>query len=101
MRPPLRQARSTRSWLMPGRAFLAGSGSTALSHLERCSYLWSDGRGESVFGSGIAGFGAMFRIDGAESGFAARFLSYFAVFPCFGAFDEEAERVLAEAFEGG
>ena len=55
----------------------------------------------SVFGSGIAGFGAMFRIDGAEHGFAARFLSYFAVFPCLGALDEEADRALAQAFEGG
>lgn len=55
----------------------------------------------SVFGFGIAGFGAMFRIDAAEHGFAARFLSYFAVFPCVGALDEEADRALARAFEGG
>lgn len=59
---------------------------------------WPEG---SVFGSGIAGFGAMFRIDGAGRGFAARFLSYFAVFPCLGALDEEADRALAQAFEGG
>jgi protein-L-isoaspartate(D-aspartate) O-methyltransferase len=39
----------------------------------------------SRFGSGIAGIGAMFRIDGEEHGFAARFLSYFSVFPCVGA----------------
>jgi hypothetical protein len=43
----------------------------------------------------------MFRIDGEEHGFAARFLSYFAVFPCVGALDEEADRVLAQAFDGG
>lgn len=51
--------------------------------------------------SGIAGIGAMFRIDGEEHGFAARFLSYFAVFPCVGALDEEADRALAQAFDGG
>ena len=55
----------------------------------------------SKFGSGIAGFGAMFRIDGEEHGFAARFLSYFAVFPCVGALDEEADLALAQAFDGG
>ena len=53
------------------------------------------------FGSGIAGIGAMFRIDGEEHGFAARFLSCFAVFPCVGALDEEADRVLAQVFDGG
>jgi protein-L-isoaspartate(D-aspartate) O-methyltransferase len=59
------------------------------------------GSGPAGFGSGIAGFGAMFRIDGVEHGFAARFLSYFHVFPCLGALDEEADRALAQAFEGG
>ena len=55
----------------------------------------------SVFGSGIAGFGAMFRIDREERGFAARFLSYFAVFPCIGALDEDADQALVRAFDGG
>jgi len=55
----------------------------------------------SRFGSGLAGFGAMFRIDRAEQGFAARFLAYFAVFPCVGALDDEADRVLAQAFDDG
>jgi protein-L-isoaspartate(D-aspartate) O-methyltransferase len=55
----------------------------------------------SRFGSGIAGIGAMFRIDGEEQNFAARFLSYFAGFPCVGALDEEADRALAQAFDGG
>ena len=49
----------------------------------------------------IAGIGAMFRIDEEEHGFAARFLSFFAVFRCVGALDEEADRALARAFDGG
>lgn len=43
----------------------------------------------------------MFRIDREEHGFAARFFSYFAVFPCLGALDEKADRLLAQAFDGG
>jgi protein-L-isoaspartate(D-aspartate) O-methyltransferase len=55
----------------------------------------------SVFGSRIAGFGALFRMDGADHGLAARLLSYFAVFPCVGALDEQADRALAQALDGG
>jgi protein-L-isoaspartate(D-aspartate) O-methyltransferase len=55
----------------------------------------------SQFGSGIAGFGAMFQIDRLGSGFAAKFLAYFAVFPCLGALDEDSARLLAAAFDSG
>jgi len=55
----------------------------------------------SVFGSGVAGFGATLQIDRSERGFAAKFLEYFAVFPCLGALDDEADRLLALAFESG
>ena len=55
----------------------------------------------SKFGSGIAGIGAIFRIEREVHGFVARFLSYFEVFPCVGALDEEADLALAQAFDGG
>jgi len=59
---------------------------------------WPEG---SKFGSGIAGWGVMLRVQRLETSYSARFISQIGIFPCFGALNPEADRLLAEAFERG
>ncbi len=56
---------------------------------------WPEG---SKFGSGIAGWGDMIRVQLLDAGYAAKFVSQVGIFPCLGAIDAEADRLLAEAF---
>ena len=46
---------------------------------------------------GVAGWGVMMRVERRHSGYAARWLSHCAFFPCFGAIDREADRRLGDA----
>jgi len=48
-------------------------------------------------GDGVAGWGVMMRVERRHSGYAARWLSHCAFFPCFGAIDREADRRLGDA----
>jgi len=55
----------------------------------------------SRFGEGIAGLGVMLRIERLANGYSAKFISQIGIFPCLGALDSEADRVLAEALQRG
>jgi protein-L-isoaspartate(D-aspartate) O-methyltransferase len=59
---------------------------------------WPEG---SKFGSGIAGWGVMIRVQRLDSGYAAKFVAQLGIFPCLGAIDAEADRLLAEALARG
>jgi protein-L-isoaspartate(D-aspartate) O-methyltransferase len=55
---------------------------------------WPNGAG---FGVGSAGWGVILRIQRLQSGHSARFLGPAGFYPCFGAIDAEADRLLGEA----
>lgn len=56
----------------------------------------------SKFGPGsVAGWGVMMRVQRLDPGHAAKFVSQVGIFPCLGAIDAEADRLLAEAFAKG
>jgi len=59
---------------------------------------WPEG---SNLGTPPAGWGAMLRVQRLEGGYSATFLSPAMIFPCLGALDREADRLLAAAFERG
>jgi protein-L-isoaspartate(D-aspartate) O-methyltransferase len=55
----------------------------------------------SEFVPGKAGWGVMLRIERLEVGYCAKLLSPAGFFPCLGALDEEADRLLADAMVRG
>jgi protein-L-isoaspartate(D-aspartate) O-methyltransferase len=58
---------------------------------------WPDG---AVFGQGMAGWGAMMRIQRlAGDRYDASFAGSVAIFPCFGALDREADRLLEQSWQ--
>ena len=59
---------------------------------------WPEG---SKFGSGIAGFGVMLRVQRIGTHYAAKLLSPVGIYPCHGALDAQADRLLAQALERG
>jgi protein-L-isoaspartate(D-aspartate) O-methyltransferase len=57
--------------------------------------------GASKFGSGPAGWGVMLRIQRLDVGYRAKLLSPAGFFPCWGAIDTEADRLLGKALQRG
>jgi len=55
---------------------------------------WPDG---AKFGVAGAGWGAMMRVQRRDSGYAAQFLGPAGFYPCFGAVNSEADRLLGDA----
>jgi protein-L-isoaspartate(D-aspartate) O-methyltransferase len=55
----------------------------------------------SKLGEGPAGWGVMLRVQRLEGGYGAGLLSPVAIFPCLGAVDPEADRLVAGVFERG
>ena len=56
---------------------------------------WPEG---AKFGVANAGWGVMLRIQSLRSGYGARLLGPAGFYPCFGAIDAEADRLLGDAF---
>jgi protein-L-isoaspartate(D-aspartate) O-methyltransferase len=59
---------------------------------------WPEG---SKFGSGVAGMGVMMRVQRLDAGYRAGLVSPVGIFPCTGALDTEADRLLADTFARG
>jgi protein-L-isoaspartate(D-aspartate) O-methyltransferase len=56
---------------------------------------------DAVFGQGAAGFGVMLRVQRMEWEYSFKSLSPVGVFPCVGALDSNADRLVAEVFDRG